>query len=58
LETTELASSYTRFLDTLNGARRLDEIRRFRSLDYIGKRAKILALPEKLGGSTKFICEN
>src|SRR6202022_1839735 len=33
LETTELAASYTKFLDTLNGMRRLDEIRRFRSLD-------------------------
>ena len=45
LETTELASSYTGFLDTLNGARRLDEIRRFRSLDYASKKARVLALP-------------
>jgi hypothetical protein len=45
LETTELASSYTRFLDTLNGVRRLDEIRRFRSLDYAAKKNLILALP-------------
>lgn len=44
LETTELAASYTRFLDTLNGMRRLDEIRRFRSLDYDAKKAHILAL--------------
>jgi len=44
LETTELASSYTRYLDTLNGVRRLDEIRRFRSLDYQAKEARILAL--------------
>jgi hypothetical protein len=44
LEATELASSYTRYLDTLNGMRRLDEIRRFRSLDYAAKRARILAL--------------
>src|SRR5436305_8222772 len=33
LETTELAGSYTHYLDTFNGMRRLDEIRRFRSLD-------------------------
>jgi hypothetical protein len=45
LETTELASSYTHYLDTLNGARRLDEIRRFRSLDYSDKKKRILALP-------------
>ncbi len=45
LETTELASSYTKFLDTLNGMRRLDEIRRFRSLDYDAKKKHILALP-------------
>jgi hypothetical protein len=44
LETTELAESYTKFLDTLNGMRRLDEIRRFRSLDYSAKKARILAL--------------
>ena len=34
LETTELAASYTKFLDTLTGMRRLDEIRAFRSLGY------------------------
>jgi hypothetical protein len=45
LETTELAASYTGFLDTLNGMRRLDEIRRFRSLDYAAKKARVLALP-------------
>src|ERR1700745_3177472 len=45
LETTGLASSYTHYLDTLNGARRLDEIRRFRSLDYSDKKKQILALP-------------
>jgi len=44
-ETTELATLYTRFLDSLNGARRLDEIRRFHTLDYPGKKARILALP-------------
>ncbi len=45
LETTTLASSYTEYLDTLNGLRRLEEIRVFRSLDYDEKKARILALP-------------
>jgi hypothetical protein len=44
LETSQLAASYTYYLDTLNGMRRLDEIRRFHSLDYGAKRAHILAL--------------
>ena len=44
LETSELAASYTRYLDTLNAVRRIDEIRRFHSLDYSGKKARILAL--------------
>ena len=44
LETTELAASYANFLDTLNGMRRLDEIRAFRSLDYGAKKQRILAL--------------
>lgn len=44
LETTELAASYTRFLDTINGLRRVEEIRQFRSLDYPAKKARILAL--------------
>jgi hypothetical protein len=50
LETGELAASYTVYLDTLNGMRRLDEIRMFRSLDYTSKKSHILALPaaEKL----------
>ena len=47
LETTELASSYTKFLDTLNGMRRVDEIRRFRSLDYGTKKNRILALANR-----------
>ncbi len=47
LETTELAASYTRFLDTLNGVRRLNEIRTFRALDYDGKKARVLALTDK-----------
>ena len=45
LETGQLAASYTHYLDTLNGLRRLEEIRRFRSLDYSEKKAHILALP-------------
>ncbi|MGI8957755.1 MAG: hypothetical protein ACR2II_12695 [Chthoniobacterales bacterium] len=44
LETTELAASYTRFLDTINGMRRLEEIRNFRALDYGAKKQRILAL--------------
>jgi NADPH:quinone reductase-like Zn-dependent oxidoreductase len=31
---------------TLNGVRRLDEIQRFHSLDYSGKRTRILALTD------------
>jgi hypothetical protein len=44
LETTALAASYTHFLDTINGFRRLEEIRQFRSLDYDAKKQRILAL--------------
>ncbi|PYK58842.1 MAG: hypothetical protein DME43_10290, partial [Verrucomicrobia bacterium] len=47
LETGELAASYTQYLDTLNGVRRLDEIRKFRSLDYSAKKAHIFALMER-----------
>ncbi len=46
LETTELASSYTYFLDTLNGLRRVEEIRAFRALDYRAKKQRILALTD------------
>ncbi len=46
LETSTLAARYTHYLDTLNGMRRLDEIRRFHSLDYDAKRARILALTD------------
>ena len=46
LETTQLAASYTQYLDTLNGMRRLNEIRYFRSLDYGAKRERILALTD------------
>ncbi|MGZ5002196.1 MAG: hypothetical protein ACXWBM_03290 [Chthoniobacterales bacterium] len=47
LETTQLASSYTEYLDTLNGLRRLDEIRHFRSLDYGAKKARVFALTNR-----------
>ncbi len=49
-ETGELAGSYTKFLDTLNGLRRLEEIRTFRALDYAGKKARILALTARRSG--------
>jgi hypothetical protein len=52
LETGELAASYTRYLDTLNGQRRLDEIRRFHSLDYGGKKERILALTNRSPNQT------
>ena len=45
LEITELAASYTRYLDTLNAIRRVEEIRVFRSLNYVDKKEHILALP-------------
>ena len=45
LETTRLARSYTRYLDTINGLRRLEEIRAFHALDYPAKKQRILALP-------------
>jgi hypothetical protein len=45
LETSELASRYTRYLDALNGARRIDEIRVFHALDYAAKKQLILSLP-------------
>lgn len=49
LETTELAKTYTSFLDALNGARRVDEIRIFHALDYGQKKERILALMDKPG---------
>lgn len=45
LETSELAASYTYYLDALNAVRRVEEIRLFRSLDYTAKKERILALP-------------
>ena len=47
LESTELAASYTHFLDTLNGLRRVEEIRTFRALDYAAKKERILALTDR-----------
>lgn len=47
LETCELAARYTEFLDTLNGLRRLDEIRAFRSLGYDAKKMHVLALADR-----------
>lgn len=44
LETTGLAADYTKYLDTLNGLRRVDEIRAFHALDYDAKKTRILAL--------------
>jgi hypothetical protein len=43
-ETTRLAAKYTRMLDALNAARRVEEIRIFHSLDYAGKTQRILQL--------------
>jgi hypothetical protein len=45
LETSRLAKRYTRYLDSLTGARRLEEIRQFRALEYPAKRQYILQLP-------------
>ncbi len=45
LETSMLAKHYTEFLDGLNQARRIEEIRKFHSLDYDAKKSLILALP-------------
>jgi hypothetical protein len=49
LETGQLAAKYTRSLDMLNAARRVDEIRVFHSLGYEEKKERILQLgpPQK-----------
>jgi hypothetical protein len=47
METSELAAHYTAFLDGLNGARRVDEIRIFHALQYEEKRAHILTLMDR-----------
>lgn len=46
-ETTCLARSYTRFLESLVASRRVEEIRLFHALDYDRKRERILALRDK-----------
>ena len=46
-ETTLLAKKYTRFLESLNATRRMEEIRVFHALDYGCKRERILALMDK-----------
>jgi hypothetical protein len=46
LETAQLASRYTGYLDSLNGIRRVDEIRKFHSLGFDEKKHLILSLPE------------
>jgi hypothetical protein len=51
LETNELAKRYTSFLDALNGARRVEEIRLFHTLDYDRKRGHILALMDRAASS-------
>ena len=43
-ETTLLAKSYTRYLESLAASRRVEEIRIFHALEYDRKRARILAL--------------
>jgi len=50
IETTELAAQYTLFLDALNGARRVEEIRLFHSLEYAEKKQRILALMDTPNG--------
>jgi len=47
LETTQLAARYTHYLDSLNGLRRVDEIRQFHSLGFDDKKLLILALPDR-----------
>ncbi len=49
LETTELAARYTRYLDTLNGLRRVDEIRKFHSLGFDDKKLLILGAAGAIG---------
>jgi hypothetical protein len=46
IETTQLAARYTRYLDSLNGIRRVEEIRKFHSLEFNDKKILILGLPE------------
>ena len=50
LETTELAARYTAFLDSLNGMRRVEELRSFHALPYDEKKQRILALEAPRAG--------
>jgi hypothetical protein len=47
METTRLAKSYTRYLDSLIAARRVEEIRHFHALPYDEKRSHILRLKDR-----------
>ncbi|MFA7343186.1 MAG: hypothetical protein WC003_02670 [Terrimicrobiaceae bacterium] len=47
LETTELAASYTRFLEGIHAARRAHEIQTFHALGYDEKRTRILRLCDR-----------
>lgn len=47
-ETTLLAKSYTRYLETLAASRRVEEIRVFHALGYDDKRRHILALTDRV----------
>lgn len=49
-ETTLLAKTYTRYLESLAASRRVDEIRVFHALGYDDKRRHILALPDRPRG--------
>lgn len=44
MERGALGKKYTCLLDTLNAARRVEEIRVFHALDYAGKKERILQL--------------
>jgi hypothetical protein len=47
METTQLAKSYTKYLESLAAARRVEDIRLFHALTYEDKRHHILALKDK-----------
>ncbi|MEA3188216.1 MAG: hypothetical protein QOD99_2046 [Chthoniobacter sp.] len=47
LETSQLAASYTKYLDALNAVRRVEEIRVFHTLDYDEKMRRILELKNR-----------
>ncbi|HVE16669.1 MAG TPA: hypothetical protein VNB29_08020 [Chthoniobacterales bacterium] len=49
METTNLARTYTRYLESLAASRRVEEIRLFHALPYDEKRRHILALEDRQG---------